>query len=131
MKSNKYKLSDVANKLSSLSISNIVAKINERKSKGEKIFNLTIGDFAPEHFPILQKLEEEIISAYKSKNTNILYPYNPNTSILRRLRLVTSYLNLVIFAKAFVSLHPILISSFSRRSQIRPPRRRERESRRD
>jgi len=52
MKSNKYKLSDVANKLSSLSISNIAVKINERKSKGEKIFNLTIGDFAPVHFPL-------------------------------------------------------------------------------
>jgi aspartate aminotransferase len=72
MNCNKYKLSDVANNLSSLSISNIAAKINERKSKGEKIFNLTIGDFDPVHFPIPQKLEEEIISAYKSKYTN--YP---------------------------------------------------------
>ncbi len=68
----KYKLSEVANKLISLSISNIAEKINERKRKGEKIFNLTIGDFAPEHFPIPQMLEDEIISAYKSKNTN--YP---------------------------------------------------------
>ena len=72
MKSNGHKLSDVANKLTSLSISNIAAKINERKSKGEKIFNLTIGDFDPVQFPIPQKLEEEIISAYKSKYTN--YP---------------------------------------------------------
>jgi len=69
---NKYKLSDVANKLTSLSISNIAEKINERISKGERIFNLTIGDFAPEHFPIPQILEEEIIRAYKSKYTN--YP---------------------------------------------------------
>lgn len=38
-------LSDVENKLSSLSISNIASKINERKSKSIKIFNLTIGDF--------------------------------------------------------------------------------------
>lgn len=72
MSCNKYKLSGVANNLISLSISNIAAKINERKSKGEKIFNLTIGDFDPVHFPIPQKLEEEIISAYKSKLTN--YP---------------------------------------------------------
>lgn len=72
MSCNKYKLSGVANNLSSLSISNIAAKINERKCKGEKIFNLTIGDFDPVHFPIPQKLEEEIISAYKSKFTN--YP---------------------------------------------------------
>jgi aspartate aminotransferase len=72
MNCNKYKLSGVANKLSSLSISNIAAKINERKNKGEKIFNLTIGDFDPVHFPIPQNLEEEIISAYKSKYTN--YP---------------------------------------------------------
>ncbi|MEI7484561.1 MAG: aminotransferase class I/II-fold pyridoxal phosphate-dependent enzyme [Ignavibacteriota bacterium] len=67
-----HKLSDVANKLSSLSISNIAAKINERRSKGEKIFNLTIGDFDPVHFPIPLILEEEIITAYKSKYTN--YP---------------------------------------------------------
>ena len=72
MNSGKYKLSEVANKLSSLSISNIASKINERKSKGEKIYNLTIGDFDPSHFPIPQKLEDEIISAYKSKYTN--YP---------------------------------------------------------
>jgi aspartate aminotransferase len=72
MNCNKYKLSGVANKLSSLSISNIAAKINERRNKGENIFNLTIGDFDPVHFPIPQKLEEEIISAYKSKLTN--YP---------------------------------------------------------
>lgn len=72
MNGNKYKLSDVANKLTSLSISNIAAKINDRKNKGEKIFNLTIGDFNPSHFPIPLKLEEEIISAYKSKLTN--YP---------------------------------------------------------
>lgn len=72
MSCNKYKLSGVANNLSSLSISNIAAKINERKCKGEKIFNLTIGDFDPIQFPIPQKLEEEIISAYKSKFTN--YP---------------------------------------------------------
>jgi aspartate aminotransferase len=69
---NKYKLSDVANKLTSLSISNIAEKINERISIGEKIFNLTIGDFAPVHFPIPQLLEDEIINAYKSKYTN--YP---------------------------------------------------------
>lgn len=72
MNGQKYKLSDIANKLTSISISNIASKINERKSKGETIFNLTIGDFDPLHFPIPLKLEEEIISAYKSKNTN--YP---------------------------------------------------------
>lgn len=67
-----YKFSEIADNLSPLSISGIAAKINERKSKGEKIFNLTIGDFAPEHFPIPQNLEDEIINAYKSKYTN--YP---------------------------------------------------------
>ena len=69
---NKYKLSDVANKLSELSVSSIASKINERISKGEKIFNLTIGDFAPAQFPIPQILENEIINAYRLKQTN--YP---------------------------------------------------------
>lgn len=69
---NNYNFSDAANGLSNLSISNIAAKINERKAKGEKIFNLTIGDFSPEHFPIPKILEDEIVNAYRLKNTN--YP---------------------------------------------------------
>lgn len=69
---NNYNFSEAAKGLGSLSISNIASKINERKARGEKIFNLTIGDFAPEHFPIPKMLEDEIIRSYRSKNTN--YP---------------------------------------------------------
>lgn len=72
MCSNNYYFSDSAKGLGSLSISSIASKINERIAAGEKIFNLTIGDFAPEHFQIPKMLEDEIVQAYRLKNTN--YP---------------------------------------------------------
>ncbi len=65
-------ISDTAKRLGSLSISSIAAKINEKKSLGDKIYNFTIGDFSPEYFPIPVKLEDEIVNAYRNKLTN--YP---------------------------------------------------------
>jgi aspartate aminotransferase len=47
-------------------------EINERKRKGEHIFNFTIGDFNPEVFPIPKELEELIIESYKQHHTS--YP---------------------------------------------------------
>lgn len=47
-------------------------EVNERISKGEKIFNFTIGDFDPDIFPIPSLLEEFIVQAYREKKTN--YP---------------------------------------------------------
>src|SRR5688572_14586516 len=46
--------------------------VNEKIKKGEKIFNLTIGDFDPEVFPIPTALLDEIINAYYNGHTN--YP---------------------------------------------------------
>ena len=67
------KLSKLAEGLSSFAISNLSEKIDEKNKQGEKIFNCTLGDFYPEHFPIPKKLESEIINAYREKHTN--YPY--------------------------------------------------------
>lgn len=47
-------------------------QINEKIAKGQKIFNLTIGDFDPNIFPIPDKLTEEIKKAYDEHQTN--YP---------------------------------------------------------
>lgn len=46
--------------------------MNEKIKKGEKIYNLTIGDFNPKIFPIPAELKREIISAYENDATN--YP---------------------------------------------------------
>ena len=46
--------------------------VNEKIKKGEKIFNLTIGDFDPKVFPIPTALLEEIVNAYYEGHTN--YP---------------------------------------------------------
>jgi aspartate aminotransferase len=46
--------------------------VNEKIKNGEKIFNLTIGDFDPKVFPIPTALLEEIIDAYRDGHTN--YP---------------------------------------------------------
>ncbi len=69
----KLKLSKLANGLTSLSISKLSEKIDEKNRKGQDICNFTLGDFSPKYFPIPQKLEEEIITAYHQKHTN--YPF--------------------------------------------------------
>ena len=47
-------------------------EINERKRKGEHIYNFTIGDFDPSVFPIPKEFEALIIESYKHHYTN--YP---------------------------------------------------------
>lgn len=66
-------LSKLAENLTSLAISNLSEKIDERNRKGHDIFNFTIGDFCPKHFTIPLGLETGIIKAYREKLTN--YPY--------------------------------------------------------
>ena len=53
-------LSKTAQELIPSGIRKISDKVNERIEKGEKIFNLTIGDFSPKVFPIPSVLKEEI-----------------------------------------------------------------------
>ena len=56
--------------------------VNEKIKKGEKIFNLTIGDFDPKVFPIPTALLNEIVDAYKSGHTN--YPMANGMPDLRK-----------------------------------------------
>lgn len=66
------KLSTMASNLIGSEIIKIAGEVNEMIKKGEKICNLTIGDFDPSYFPIPKELESEIIAAYGEKLTN--YP---------------------------------------------------------
>ncbi len=77
----KYILSQTAENLIGSEIRKISGAINERIEKGEKIYNLTIGDFSPKVFPIPQGLKEEIIKAYCEDQTN--YPPANGVKITR------------------------------------------------
>lgn len=58
------------------------AEVNEKIKQGEKIYNLTIGDFDPNIFPIPHQLEKLIIEAYQNKQTN--YPAANGIAELRK-----------------------------------------------
>lgn len=66
----------------------IAGEINEKIKKGEKIYNLTIGDFASAVFPIPAELNEEIIAAYNARQTN----YPPANGILELRQAVAQFL---------------------------------------
>jgi aspartate aminotransferase len=71
-------LSKLAESLVGSEIVRLGNAINDRKARGEKIFNYTIGDFDPGIFPVPELLEEEIIRAYREHKTN----YPPADGIL-------------------------------------------------
>ena len=65
----------VSNKAAHLIGSEIIRlawEVNQKIKEGKKIYNLTIGDFNPNLFPIPDLLKEEIIKAYHANETN--YP---------------------------------------------------------
>ena len=64
--------SNLANGLQTSPIITLAAEINEKIQRGEKFYNLTIGDFNPKVFPIPEKLKLEIQAAYDASQTN--YP---------------------------------------------------------
>ncbi|HYD20513.1 MAG TPA: pyridoxal phosphate-dependent aminotransferase [Flavipsychrobacter sp.] len=61
---------------------------NTRISKGEKIYNYTIGDFDPKIFPIPQELEDLIVDAYRNKQTN----YPPGDGVLELRMAVADFI---------------------------------------
>ncbi|MET3113186.1 aspartate aminotransferase [Pedobacter sp. CG_S7] len=63
-------------------------EVNELKSKGAEIANLTIGDFNPAIFPIPEELKTEIIAAYNDHQTN----YPPADGILHLREVVSDLL---------------------------------------
>ncbi|WP_300600343.1 aminotransferase class I/II-fold pyridoxal phosphate-dependent enzyme [Niabella sp.] len=61
-----------------LAISNAVKK---RMAAGEQLLNYTVGDFNPQLFPIPPLLEDEIVKAYRGRQTN--YPATDGNEDLR------------------------------------------------
>ncbi|MDI9319522.1 MAG: aminotransferase class I/II-fold pyridoxal phosphate-dependent enzyme [Phycisphaerales bacterium] len=74
-------LSNLAETLIGSEIVRLGNAINERKAKGEQIYNYTIGDFDPSIFPIPIEYEEAIIKAYQAHRTN--YPPADGLLVLR------------------------------------------------
>ena len=76
-------VSEMAEHLIGSEIIKLANEINEKIKKGEKIYNLTIGDFDPKIFPIPSGLMDEIINAYKEGQTN--YPVANGMPELRKV----------------------------------------------
>lgn len=74
-------LSQLAEHLVGSEIIRIAGQINERIAAGEKIANLTIGDFDPKVFPLPEAYLNEIIQAYRDGHTN--YPAANGVEALR------------------------------------------------
>src|SRR4051812_41639413 len=85
------KVSEMAEHLIGSEIIKLANEINEKIKKGEKIYNLTIGDFDPKIFPIPAGLLDEIIKAYKEGQTN--YPVANGMPELRKA--VSSFIKTV------------------------------------
>jgi len=66
----------------------LAGEVNQKIAEGKTIYNLTIGDFDPEIFPIPQRLEELIIQAYQQKKTN----YPPANGIAKLRQAVSDFL---------------------------------------
>jgi len=88
LKQRELKVSQMAETLIASEIIKLAGEINEKIKKGEKIYNLTIGDFDPKVFPIPRELEEEIIKAYKGGATN----YPPADGLLETRQAVAKFI---------------------------------------
>ena len=82
------KLSRLAETLTGSEIVALGAVIKEKIKQGNKIYNYTIGDFDSSVFPIPQELENEIVEAYKQRNTT----YPPAEGILELREAVASFI---------------------------------------
>lgn len=81
-------LSQLAETLIGSEIVRLGNEISVRISKGEKIYNYTIGDFDPAEFPIPAELEEKIVNAYRAHYTN----YPPGDGVLELRQAVSSFI---------------------------------------
>lgn len=76
------KVSKLAENIIGSEIIKLAAEVNEKIKNGEKIFNLTIGDFDPKEFPIPGDLKQYIIDEYFKDQTN--YPAADGMAELRK-----------------------------------------------
>lgn len=82
-------ISDIAENIIASEIIKLAWEVNEKIKKGEKIYNLTIGDFNPKIFPIPAELKKEIIAAYENDETN----YPPAEGVPELRNAVCHFLN--------------------------------------
>lgn len=66
------KVSKLAENIIGSEIIKLAGEVNEKIRQGEKIHNLTIGDFNPKEFPIPAELKQYIVDEYFNDQTN--YP---------------------------------------------------------
>lgn len=83
VKDKTLQVSTMAENLIGSEIIHLAWIINDKISKGQKIFNLTIGDFDPNIFPLPEELTEEIKRSYDENHTN--YPPAEGTYLLRKI----------------------------------------------
>ncbi|OFY71246.1 MAG: aminotransferase [Bacteroidetes bacterium RIFCSPLOWO2_12_FULL_37_12] len=102
------KVSYMAQHLIGSEIIRIAASVNELIAKGEKICNLTIGDFEPKYFPIPEEYKNAITDAYNKGETN--YPAANGIAPLRNA--VSKFLSE--YEKLSYSPDEILISAGAR-----------------
>lgn len=102
------KLSALAEAMVGSEIVKLGNAISERKRKGEKIFNFTIGDFDPDIFPIPQELEDLIIKSYQQHYTN----YPPAEGVLELRESISEFLK--DWEQLGYSLNEILVASGGR-----------------
>ncbi|MEZ4800972.1 MAG: aminotransferase class I/II-fold pyridoxal phosphate-dependent enzyme [Flavobacteriales bacterium] len=76
------RVSAMAESLVGSEIIKLAGEIRELISKGERIYNFTIGDFDPKVFPIPSQLKQNIIEAYEHDETN--YPPADGIADLRK-----------------------------------------------
>lgn len=74
-------VSEMAHGLVGSEILKIAAEIRGRIAQGEKVVNLTVGDYRPDLFPIPGALREAILAAYADNQTN--YPPSDGMPELR------------------------------------------------
>lgn len=82
------RLSNLSETLIGSEIVRLGAEIKEKIKSGNKIYNFTIGDFDSSIFPIPKRLEEEIIEAYRNKQTT----YPPADGILALRESVSTFI---------------------------------------
>jgi aspartate aminotransferase len=87
-KARELKVSQMAENLIGSEIIKLAGEINEKIRNGEKIYNLTIGDFNPKIFPIPAEFKQEIVNAYNNDETN----YPPADGILPLRQAVARFL---------------------------------------
>lgn len=83
------KVSEMAENLVGSEIIKLAGEVKEKIKQGEKIYNLTIGDFNPKIFPIPTELKQEIITAYQNDETN----YPAANGVLELRESVSTYLH--------------------------------------